>query len=309
MKSKSLVLMQPKDAYYFGLVHDDAFDIDEPFKRVTGIFAFLLKVFRRFSIPLTSLFYGEWYKRIKEYDKIILFDFVVFQDEQLLFNIAKKAPESRRFIYYWNIIKDEARYVHRKELADKTGFSLYHYDHGNCERFNMKFNTIMYYVGVSLPERPATADLLFLGFVKDRGSKLNNLYRTIQEAGFTPRFVIVKADAEAKKYPFEFHDRYIPYMEYLDMVAESRGILDIAQENQDGFSMRVMEAIFLNKKLVSTNTALKDASFYDPANILVLDSDEVTRDQIAEFFASEFHPYSEDVRRYYSIGEWVKRFQ
>ena len=149
--------MQPKDAYYFGLVHDDAFDIDEPFKRVTGIFAFLLKVFRRFSIPLTSLFYGEWYKRIKEYDKIILFDFVVFQDEQLLFNIAKKAPESRRFIYYWNIIKDEARYVHRKELADKTGFSLYHYDHGNCERFNMKFNTIMYYEGVSLPERPATA--------------------------------------------------------------------------------------------------------------------------------------------------------
>lgn len=84
---------------------------------------------------------------------------MVFQDEQLLFNIAKKAPESRRFIYYWNIIKDEARYVHRKELADKTGFSLYHYDHGNCERFNMKFNTIMYYEGVSF--RSALRPLIF----------------------------------------------------------------------------------------------------------------------------------------------------
>lgn len=306
---KSLVLMQPKDAYYFGLVHDESFDIDEPFRKVSGFAAFILNVLRKFNLPLTRWFYGDWYKNAAEYDKIILFDFVVFRDENLLPNIAKKAPDSKRFIYYWNIIKDEQYLQHRKKLAAENGFKLYHYDHGNCSRYDMQFNTIMYYEGIELPVRPATSDLLFLGFVKDRGSKLNNLYRTIRESGFTPRFVIVKADAESRKYPFEFHDSYVPYMEYLDMVSESRGILDIAQENQDGFSMRVMEAIFLNKKLVSTNTALRDADFYDPANILVLDSDEVTKAQISEFFSSDFHPYPEEVRRYYSIGEWVRRFR
>ena len=306
---KSLVLMQPKDAYYFGLVYDESFDIDEPFREISGFTLFILNVLRKFNLPLTHLFYGDWYKKVSEYDKIILFDFVVFKDENLLPNIAKKTPNSKRFIYYWNIIKNEKYLQRRKQLAKETGFKLYHYDHGNCARYNMQFNTIMYYEGIELPERPATSDLLFLGYVKDRGSKLNNLYHTIQKSGFTPRFVIVNADAESRKYPFEFHDGYVPYMEYLDMVSESRGILDIAQENQDGFSMRVMEAIFLNKKLVSTNTALMDADFYDPANILVLNPDEVTKEQIVEFFNSDFHPYSEEVRHYYSIGEWVERFQ
>lgn len=55
------------------------------------------------------------------------------------------------------------------------------------------------------------------------------------------------------------------------MVGTSRAILDIAQQKQDGYSMRVMEAIFFNKKLVTTNTAVKQSVFYDENNIFIVD--------------------------------------
>ena len=89
-------------------------------------------------------------------------------------------------------------------------------------------------------------------------------------AGLTPRFVIVSKGERKEKFPFEYRDDYVGYYDYLKMVGTSRAILDIAQQKQDGYSMRVMEAIFFNKKLVTTNTAVKQSVFYDENNIFIL---------------------------------------
>lgn len=93
------------------------------------------------------------------------------------------------------------------------------------------------------------------------------------------------------------------------MVSQSKAILDITQQGQNGFSMRVMESIFLNKKLVSTNMALLSANFYDPNNILVIDLQNPDEEALTVFLRSEFHPYSQETRHYYSVGSWINRFQ
>lgn len=98
------------------------------------------------------------------------------------------------------------------------------------------------------------------------------------------------------------------YYDYLKMVGTSRAILDIAQQKQDGYSMRVMEAIFFNKKLVTTNTAVKQSVFYDENNIFIVDLKTTTADELQAFFAKPFRNYSDEVREYYSIEAWVDRF-
>ena len=92
------------------------------------------------------------------------------------------------------------------------------------------------------------------------------------------------------------------------MLKQSRAILDITQHGQNGFSMRVMESIFLGKKLISTNTALLDADFYDPNNILVVDSEKMDISAIQQFMSTDFHPYPKEVQNYYSIDSWINRF-
>lgn len=90
-------------------------------------------------------------------------------------------------------------------------------------------------------------DTLFLGYLKDRKEDILSLYDMFTSAGLTPRFVIVSNGERKEKFPFEYRDDYVGYYDYLKMVGTSRAILDIAQQKQDGYSMRVMEAIFLIK--------------------------------------------------------------
>ena len=71
---------------------------------------------------------------------------------------------------------------------------------------------------------------------------------------------------------------------------------------------RVMEAIFFNKKLVTTNTAVKQSVFYDENNIFIVDLKTTTADELQAFFAKPFRNYSDEVREYYSIEAWVDRF-
>lgn len=167
----------------------------------------------------------------------------------------------------------------------------------------------MYDENLRLPERALTSDMLFLGFLKDRKAKMLALHQIISDAGMKPEFVIVENGNQHEDLPFTIRHSYVNYADYLDMVSQSKAILDIMQQGQNGFSMRVMESIFLNKKLVSTNMALLSANFYDPNNILVIDLQNPDEEALTVFLRSEFHPYSQETRHYYSVGSWINRFQ
>ena len=123
-----------------------------------------------------------------------------------------------------------------------------------------------------------------------------------------PRFVVIDNDLSNADVPFEVRRSYVPYREYTQWVSRSRAIIDITQSGQNGFSMRIMEAIFGDKKLISINSALRYADFYDPNNIFIIDLDHVDEGKLREFMDSDFHPYDKAVKSYYSIAAWVNRF-
>lgn len=183
-------------------------------------------------------------------------------DSQLLRNIAQKATNSKLYFYSWNIAKDESKFEITYNAVKNSGFQFYSYDRGECEKYGLKFNTIMYDRTLTLQTAHEQYDTLFLGYLKDRKEDILSLYDMFTSAGLTPRFVIVSKGERKEKFPFEYRDDYVGYYDYLKMVGTSRAILDIAQQKQDGYSMRVMEAIFFNKKLVTTNTAVKQSVAY-----------------------------------------------
>ena len=195
-----------------------------------------------------------------------------------------------------------------RDLVDEAGFKYYCYDRGNCKKYNFHFNTIMYDRTLSLPKTEAKYDSIFVGFLKDKKDKLLNLYQTFQKANVDAKFVIVDLNRQISGLPFEVRNQYVDYNSYLEMVNSSRSILDIVQADQDGFSMRVMESIFLNKKLITTNKTIKDAKFYNKNNILVIDLAHTSREDIAEFFQLEFQEYPGSIREYYSLESWAGRF-
>lgn len=306
MAEKTLVLTADADAYYFGRIAIPNVEICSVFRDSPDKHGTILRFFRKINSLFTRFYYLEWYKHIGEYQKIIITDNVLALDRKLLENIRKKAPNSGCYIYSWNIVKNVERHHALMKLAQKTGFKFYCYDKGTCSRYGLWFNTIMYDKSLRLPKSECEYDMFFLGFLKDRKRKMLTLHDAMTKGGLNPRFVITGKKNE--NLPFEFRESYVNYYDYLDMLNKSRAILDIAQNEQDGFSMRVMESIFFNKKLITTNTYVRDSIFFDPNNIFIIDLDNIDTDKIRQFFERDFHPYSEEIKQYYSFEEWLKRF-
>ena len=305
---KTLVLFTDNNSYYFDRIHSPELTIRGLFYDHAELKNPILMFLRKKGSRWTRLFYQDWYKRLDEYQKIIVLDTLFIFDVKLMENIARKAPNAKRYFYSWNVVKNEARFASAQKAALDAGFRYYSYDKGDCEKYGLRFNTIMYDRTLTLEPAVPQYDTLFLGFLKDRKDDLLSLYEMLTSAGLKPNFVTVDLKHKHENLPFTFRSDYVSYYDYLKMVGDSRSILDIAQQGQDGYSMRVMEAIFFNKKLITTNAAVRQSNFYDENNILIIEFGATTAEELRAFFEKPFKPYDESVRQYYSIEAWADRF-
>lgn len=311
MDNKTLVICPSIKDYYFDHLHNKNIDVYGIFRPQVNDF-FLLKAIKHFHYSITRAFYDRWYEDISKYKKIIVFDIALLSDHSLLSNIKRKvSSDTDCYLYSWNIVKsNDASFLFEKTEADRFGFKFFHYDHACCIKYNLNFNTIMYDKTLSLKTEPEEYDMFFLGFLKDRRSQIEQIYNMARDCGLIPKFVIV--GEKEKSSPFTYSSRYIPYYQYLQMMNKSRAILDIAQYGQDGYSMRVMEAIFYDKKLITTNKSLLCADFYHPENILVIDKNGMpydSMDSMKNFIDKPIIKYSKEIKDYYSFESWVGRFE
>lgn len=92
-------------------------------------------------------------------------------------------------------------------------------------------------------------------------------------------------------------------VEVQDVFRGSRAILDVEHPRQAGLTMRTFEALGAGKKLVTTNAGVRDAEFYDPANIHVIDRNNPRVPD--DFLRSPYRPVAEDLRRRFSLAGWA----
>lgn len=87
------------------------------------------------------------------------------------------------------------------------------------------------------------------------------------------------------------------------VVDESRIILDIQHPKQTGLTMRTIEMIGMNKKLITTNPFISEYDFYNANNIMVVDRNDVRID--LDFLKKDFCPIPDDIYEKYSLRSWV----
>lgn len=144
------------------------------------------------------------------------------------------------------------------------------------------------------------------------------------------RLAIVKQiDAEAKRYGFKFyHHIYITKfslfrallrrkitlddLHYLktftvhssvihDIYAKTKAVLDVEMTHQNGLTIRTLEVLGSNLKLLTTNTTIQNEPFFDPHRIAVLNRSSI--ELSPDFFAT---PLAQDPRLdHYHIDHWL----
>lgn len=261
--------------------------------------SFIFRVIRKFLNKINiypSILNGNWVKLIHEFDKIILFDNASSKDPVAKYINNRIKEDVSLYYYYWNpiFVANSTEYI--KQYASK--FKLYSFDERDVLKYNIEYNTTIYSKYIILKNCELEYDIYFVGFEKGRLEtikELENIFYT-QDLKFY-NYIITKENNLPR----------VSAEDNLNNISKSKAILDILQKGQTGLTLRVLESIFLKKKLISNNLALKEYKFYNPNNIFIIGYDDYK--DLNEFISSPYVDISQEIVYYYDIEEWIMRFK
>lgn len=173
--------------------------------------------------------------------------------------------------------------------------------------YGLCYNSEPYYKDIQLPPETDHYDVFFCGSDKKRMTQLYALFLFLNELDITTKIVIFNEEENIKG--FEYRKNWMSYDEYLLNISNCEILIDINQNGQAGYSMRVMESVFFNRKLITSNPYLLEADFYNDSNIFYVDDfDSIDKVRFMEFYKKDVITYSSEIREKYDIKEWVRRF-
>ena len=155
--------------------------------------------------------------------------------------------------------------------------------------------------------------LFFLGADKGRASYLAALKKKLEKSGLICDIRIVARSGRSFRNPSLAGiatKNSLSYEEYCKEIQHSGVLLDVNQKGQRALTMRVMEAIYYSKKLITTNQDIVHYPFYNENNIYLLPEKLscISTKEIQNFLERPFLPYSEEILSYYDFEHWKGRF-
>lgn len=89
-----------------------------------------------------------------------------------------------------------------------------------------------------------------------------------------------------------------------DKIMESKVIIDIEHQGQVGLTMRTIEMIGSQKKLLTTNRHIKNYDFYNENNICIVDREKPNLH--IDFFQTPYLELDKNIYEKYSLDSWLK---
>lgn len=306
---KTLILVRKRDRYFWKqlvsnkeIVINETYSCEFSHKLLSKLRKKPENNYRYFG------FLNKWIFSINKYDKIIILDSAYTKQMD---RVLKKARGEICF-FYWNKLHEnpEVARIHLDSIF--KGVKKYSYNRYDCERYNLCFNSTMYYpIKIEVADSIDKIDFIFVGQVfGKRMRELDLFLDKVNRLGLTYEIYAVKSnklgDSEKKLMNYTMIEKEIPYEKYLECVQHAKVILDIDKWEDTGCSLRAMESIFYQKKLITTNRRVIEERFYDKQNIFILGVDEM--EGLVKFVNTPYKKLASDIVEYYSIEQWIERF-
>lgn len=224
-----------------------------PFKRVW--FPFYSTVRFLDDKPVCALFTGNWTRIAVE----------------LGFNsyLRRKYKGYKSVSFFTDLMKIQKNFY----CDEAIDFSLYKssldlilsFDQSDSEKYGMIYHPLVNskYKGevIELP----MSDVYFLGQPKNRLSQIIETFEVLRDNGLKLDFHLANVKPIDQVYKAEIHymDKFMTYQENIQHTLHARCLLEIMQQGGLGYTQRVMEAICEGKKLLTNNSTIKEAPFFN----------------------------------------------
>ena len=307
MKKKDLMLIfHDPDNYFFPSLKRLVYPPYE--HKEHGALYYIYRAMNSFKLP-SSFFWGKWKKRVASVKKIIIFDYG-YQTGMEKY-IKKINPSCEVFLFCWNKISKVYNSCFNFSYKDY----IYSSDIYDCEKYGLKFNHIFYPLMFHKEwDDNLKNKLYYLSSDKGRVNTLLRLRKTLLDSGLD---CSIRIFSFATNIDPDFRDSFekirisykIPYKQYLKEALSCGIFLDITQDGQSAFTLRIIESLVFSRKLITNNKLVVNAPFYNSNNILIIDANNLPDvETIKEFISKPFIPYAEQEILKYGFVHWINNF-
>lgn len=231
-----------------------------------------LRILREFCFRIPFLPKAIWYNKSflnGNYSFINIIDVNI--TKHFLKWIIKFFPNAQVNFIYNNMV-GKARNISPKKIP--KGIRIWTYDDYDAKKYNINlFNNYWVNKQILKPKKTPEYDVFFVGKDKGRGDKIRKLEKKFKNMGLKTKFIIAKDGRISRKKAY--HQKAISYEQVIDFDTRSRSILNITMENQEGVTMRDMEATAIGVKLITTNRNIINKDLYNENNVFILGVDDL----------------------------------
>ena len=282
---------------------------------------FWYKFLIRLNRKLVKTPIEKYYKNIISKAKPNYYDYVFFIKGEvitpkILKDLHQKQKNAKYILYLWDSIK------HRKSV--KKLFPLFDkilsFDRNDVKNHSfLHFRPLFYidsYAQIPLAQNNYENDLVFIGTahpdrypvlmkVKDfcKSNHLNAyffIYLQDWRIFYLWKFFF-KSFSKAKKSDFKF--KPINKEEIKNIIKDAACVLDVEKAEQTGLTMRTLEVLGAKRKLITTNSTIKDYDFYNENNIFVIDRQNPVIS--AQFIKTKYEDINQNLYLKYTLEYWL----
>ena len=307
-KEKILILYSCiYDMYRDAASQYDNVDIKEIYTPLNNIG---LRILRRIIIPipgLDSFFFGDWNKNLNEYTKIIIND-AMFNNNILKY-ISKKNAVASKYVYYTNAVRNSRI----KPNNIPKDWRVYTFDISDSKEFDIEYSPEYYTEHQENIKYDLKYDVCYVGADKTnvRLKNLLDIKEVLRKNKVQNFFHIFRVLKKYNKYELqETTNMFLKYEDIQRIILESKCILELQMEGQSGCTLRTLESMFLNRKLITNNKDIVNYDFYNP-NFVIENADDFKDrfNDILKFMRSPYQKLPDMVKNNYKFCKWLERFR
>lgn len=173
--------------------------------------------------------------------------------------------KSNMKLYYMNPIDNQ-----NKELLHYFT-EVYSFSETDSNEYGMKYKHTPYSKAKNINMSKEKYDVVFLGRVKGREEEILSTKKILENAGITCRFMVFGADSNEIVLK-----EYMDYETYLGYVLNCKCVLEMNQKGQDACSLRFLEGLFYEKKVITNNINIVNDLYYDKENVFILGENDIS---------------------------------
>lgn len=229
--------------------------------------------------------------------------------------LKKAFPEAQIILYMWDSLRNNKGVEAKWEFYDKV-WTFDRIDY-LANKDKIDFLPLFYYNSF-LPEKTGEYkyDIAFIGTGhEDRVKVIKGIKLQCEKYGlkmyeyiYLPhKLIYLRNKLKNTNYKGvtakDIHFKLLPTKDAYKIYSESRCVIDIESPTQCGLTMRTIEMIGLEKKLITTNKDIVNYEFYNPNNIMVVDRKDFQIEP--EFVNRPYKKLPDEMYQKYSLYGWI----